>query len=173
MSNPIVVNIIRFVVLLLLQGLFLKRISDGWDGWFYVHVILYPLFILLLPLRTPRVAVLLLSFALGLGVDLFYGTLGIHTAATTFMGYARAYILNILEPREGYNVNYSPTAKRMGMAWFVRYAAVMMGLHLLAYYSVDAFSPVFILDILLKSAFSFLLSMALLIMATYIFNPQD
>ena len=54
-------NIIRFVFLVLLQGIALEHISLPGN----LHWILYPLFVVLLPLQTPAVAVLLASFAAG------------------------------------------------------------------------------------------------------------
>jgi len=173
MSNGILQNIARFFLLLLTQVLFLKRLSVGWEGYIYINVFIHPLFILLLPLRTPRVLVLLLAFAMGILVDLFYDTPGLNAAACTFIGYARSAVLNLLEPRDGYNVNYSPTAYRMGNAWFLRYAAIMMGLCLLIYFSLDAFSPVFIGMIAIKTLFSFVFSMIFILMLVYVFNPKD
>jgi hypothetical protein len=173
MSNATLTNILRFFLLLLLQGLLLKRISEGWVGYIYVNILLYPLFILLLPLRTPRSLVLLSAFALGLGVDLFYGTIGLHTAASVITGYTRSFVLNRIEPRDGYNVNYSPTKERFGLQWFLRYASIMMGVHLFAYFSIDAFSPVFIGSILVKTLYSFLFSMIFVIIIMFLFNPTD
>ena len=173
MNNSTLKNIIRFLLLLVFQGLILKRLSFGWEGFVYINVMIYPLFIMLLPLRTPRAVILLSGFALGIGVDLFYGTLGLHAAATVLTAYARSYVLSFLEPREGYNVSYSPTMARMGMPWFVRYASIMMGIHLITYFSVDAFSPQFFFDILIKALYTFIFSFFFVTILTLLFNPTD
>lgn len=173
MNSAVGIHIFRFIGLLLLQGLILKRVSAGWMGFVYFDVLVYPLFILLLPLRTPRALVLISGFLLGIGVDLFYGTIGLHAAATVFTAYVRAFTLNQLEPREGYNVNYSPTKAQFGTAWFIRYASVMMGVHLLAYFSIDAFSPVFFVYIIVKTLYSLLFSLFFIIIIVFIFNPRQ
>lgn len=68
MNSSVGIHIFRFVGLLLLQGLILRRVSAGWMGYVYFDVLLYPLFIILLPLRTPRALVMVSAFLLGLGV---------------------------------------------------------------------------------------------------------
>lgn len=173
MNSAVGINIFRFVALLLLQGLILKRISEGWMGYVYFNVLLYPLFVILLPLRTPRAIVTLAGFLLGIGVDLFYGTIGLHAGALVFTAYARSFVLNRIEPREGYNVNYSPTKSRMGLSWFLSYASIMMGIHSLVYFSLDAFSPIYFVGIMAKSLYSFIFSMFFIIIVMFVFNPED
>ena len=173
MNNLVLRNIIRFLMLLALLGLFLKRVSEGWgSGSLYINVFLYPLFIMLLPLQTPRAGVLLLSFVMGIGVDLFYDSLGVHAAALTAMGYARSLFLSLYEPREGYKLNARPTPDDLGMNWFLKYAASMLGLHLLIYFSVDAFSPVYIFGILARTFFTFISTMVAILIYVFIFNPS-
>lgn len=173
MSSTIITNGVRFIILLLFQVLILKRISVGWEGYLYVNILLYPLFILLLPFRASSVLVILLAFIMGLGVDIFYGTPGINASASVFTGFLRGIVLNQMEPRGGYNINHSPTKERMGPGWFFRYAAILMLAHLFFYFSVEVFTYVYIADILLKTFFSFLFSMLFVIIVMYIFNPQD
>ena len=173
MSNAVIINIFRFLGFLLFQVLILKRLSAGWEGLVYINFILYPLFIIWLPLRTPQVVLLFVAFALGLLVDMGYDTLGIHAGASVLTAYSRGRILNWLEPRDGYNVNYSPVKARLGARWFWLYASIMMGIHLLYYHSLDAFSPVFWLDIVLKTFHSFAFSMIMVIIVVYIFDPKE
>ncbi|MEQ8702526.1 MAG: hypothetical protein RIC19_01340 [Phaeodactylibacter sp.] len=173
MNNTVFRNIIRFVVLVALQGLFLKRVSDGWvSGSLYINIFLYPLFIMLLPLQTPRTGVLLLSFLMGISVDLFYDSLGVHAAALTAMGFARGLFLSLYEPREGYKLNANPTPGDLGMNWFLKYSASMLGLHLLVYFSVDAFSPIYVLGILTRTFFTFISTMVAILIFVFIFNPR-
>jgi rod shape-determining protein MreD len=67
MINNIITSILRFVVLILVQVLILNNIHLGG----YINPYLYVLFILLLPIETPKWAVLILAFFLGLGVDIY------------------------------------------------------------------------------------------------------
>lgn len=175
MTSSTFINGLRFLGLFLLQVFVFKRLSTGWewDGILYVNVIIYPLFILLLPLRTPKAAVLGLAFLIGLSVDLFYDSPGIHASAAVFTGFMRSFVLGWLVPREGYNVNYSPTRKRMGMPWFFRYSAILMAMHLFWYFSVDAFTFFYFWDILIKTIYTYITSMVVILMIMLIFNPVD
>ncbi len=173
MSNLILTNAFRFLGLLLVQVLILKRIGIGWDNFPYLHVHLYPLFVLLLPLRTPKPLVMILAFVMGLSVDFFYDSLGVHASALVFMGFMRSFVLARLEPRGGYNTNFSPTKQRMGLPWFLRYASLLLAGHIFFYFSVEAFTFVYIVDIALKSLFTFAASLAFIVIYMFIFNPLD
>ena len=173
MTNAVPINIVRFIGLLVLQVMVLKPFSSGWEDLPYINFIVYPLFIILLPLRTPMPAALLSAFAMGILVDAAYDSWGVHAAASVLTAYVRPWPLKWMQPREGYNVNHSPTKKRMGLRWFLIYASTMMAFHLFVYYSLDAFSFVFIKAILLKTLYSFPLSMIFVMIVMYIFNPMD
>lgn len=173
MNSTTIQNAVRFVFLLMVQVIILRRLSLDFPGFPYLNVLIYPLFILLLPLRTPRWAQFLLAFSLGMCVDLFYDSPGIHTSALVFTTYARHYVLRLLEPRGGYNITYSPTKQRMGLPWFLRYCSFMLGLHCFFYFSVEAFTFFYIFDILLKTLLGFIFTMILVLILTFIFNPQE
>lgn len=173
MSSTVFANGIRFIVLVLVQGLLLKRVEFGGEFFEYIHILIYPLFILLLPLRTPTTLVIGLSFLIGISVDLFYWSLGVHAAAATATGFLRQGLLAVLQPRGGYNLLHSPTKMRMGAPWFFRYAAYIMVFHLFYYFSVEAFTFVYIKDILLDTVVSFIFSMLVLMMYVFIFDPTE
>jgi hypothetical protein len=173
MNSIIVANAWRFFGLIIVQGLVLQNAGAGWEHFPYLHIILFPLFILLLPLRTPRALVILLGFLMGLAVDSFYNSLGVHASAAVFTAFARPYVLNAIEPRGGYNVNYSPTAARWGMGWFLRYSIIMIALHLIFYFFVEAFTFVHFFDTLLNIIVSFFFSMICVVIYQIIFNPVD
>lgn len=173
MNNTIVTNIIRFVGLVLLQGLVFKNIGVGWESFPYLHIVVFPLFILLLPLRTPRTLVIFLAFVIGISVDFLYDTLGVHASAAVFTGFARSLVLRMLEPRGAYNMAYSPTIARMGLGWFVQYVSILMFSHIFFYCSVEAFTFVYIADILIITIVSFLASMVFIMIFQLLFNPQE
>ena len=144
------------------------------DGFlYYVNIIVYPLFIMLLPLKISKSAIIFLGFLIGMGVDLFSDTIGIHAAASVFLGYVRPTVLSFMEPRVGYNVNKSPTIANFGLGWFVSYASVLLLLHLFFYFSVEAFSFVYFIQIFLKTIFSYFISIIFILMYCAIFNAKD
>ena len=143
MGNLITKNLIRFIVLGLLQVIILKDLDLTPGNFDFIHLIVYPLAIMLLPLKTPRVLIILLGFVYGLSIDIFYDSLGVHASAATFMAFSRKIVLKFLEPYGGYTTDQIPTLRNMGIYWFFIYSGILMAIHLLFYFSMDAFSIVF------------------------------
>ena len=165
-------NIKRFLILILLQVLILKRISIGWSDFNYIHFFIYPLFILLIPLKVPKPALLILAFFTGLIIDIFYDSPGLHTSALVFMTFTRNYVLKFLEPREGYKIETTPSIFNFGFNWFLIYSSILVFLNVFWYFSVEAFSFQYYTDIILKTIFSFIFSEVLIVLYVIILNPK-
>ncbi len=147
----------NFLLLLLLQVLILNHID--FNG--YINGYLYILFLLLLPVDTPKWLLLVLAFLMGISVDIFCQTIGVHAFATVTMVYIRPYLLGILAPREGYEVGAQPDVNTFGMEWFLRYAVIMVLIHhfVLFYTETFKFHEFFItlLRVILSSLFTLIL----------------
>ena len=172
MNSVVTKNIIRFISLAIFQVLIFKRVAFNWGDFAFIHFLVYPLFIILLPTKLPRPLVIFLGFLIGIFIDFFYDSPGIHASAGVFTGYARGLVLDLLEPYEGYNSNDSPTIETMGIGWFMSYASILLGLHLLYYFSVEAFSFVYIFEIVMNTIFSFIASFIVLMLFLLIFRPK-
>src|SRR5580658_7192394 len=118
MTTNILVQLFRFIILVGIQVLVLNNLEL--NGVFNPYI--YPLFILLLPINTPKWLLLLLGFGTGLVIDMFSNTMGMHAAATTLLAYMRPYILNVLQPSGGYEPEDKPTLSNMGFRWFITYS---------------------------------------------------
>ena len=81
--------VLLFIILIVAQLLIFNNIE--FSG--YVNPYVYILFIILLPFETPKVLLLVLAFLMGLIIDLFLGTPGVHTSATVLMAFFRPFIL--------------------------------------------------------------------------------
>lgn len=173
MSKQFFSNFFRFIFLVLFQVLILRRLALEWPSFPYLNVLIYPLFLLLLPLGMIRWRQFVLAVLLGMTVDAFYDSPGVHTSASVFTMYLRPYVLSWLEPRGGYNVNYSPNKERMGFSWFLRYAGLLMLAHCLFYFTVDTFALVLWQTILIKTLFGYLFSMIAILIVIFILNPRD
>src|ERR1700745_3361016 len=117
MISDVLKNTGRFLLLLFLQVLIVKNINLGRYFIFFPYV----LFILLLPFNTSKPLVLVISFVMGLCIDIFYNTQGMHASACVLMGFARGGVLKLLSPREGYDESLKPTSASMGMGWDLSY----------------------------------------------------
>jgi len=173
MSNVIFSNILRFFGLLIVQVLIFKKIVIGGSEFIYVSLIIYPLFLILLPLRTPHSILVFLGFVIGVLVDAFYDSYGVHASASVFVGFIRPYVLKIIEPKGGYMLNSSPTKRRLGPSWFFIYSSIILFAHLFFYFSVEAFTFHYIGDIILKTVSSFLISIVIIMLYQFIFDPLE
>ena len=173
MNSTILINIRRFVILLLVQVLFLKQFIPNLGDFQYMEIILYPLFLMLLPIKTPHSILVGLGFLIGLGVDIFYNSPGVHASAGVLTGFIRPLIIRLTQSKESYNLNQSPTMSNFGRNNFLIYAAVLLFIHLFTYFSVEAFTFVYIKEILLRTISSFIFSMVILIMYMFVLNPKE
>jgi rod shape-determining protein MreD len=128
-------NIARFIVLIIAQLIIFNNIQ--FSG--YINPYIYVLFVLLLPFETPKWALLASAFLLGLTMDLFSETLGMHTAATVFMAFLRPYVLNIISPRDGYESGTFPRVAYYGASWFIKYSFILILAHHMFLFYIEIF----------------------------------
>lgn len=166
MTIDIIKNIVRFFLLIALQVLLFNNIQ--FSG--YVNPYVYVLFILSLPFNTPRWVVLVLSFLIGIIIDMFSDSGGIHAAASTFMGYSRWFILAAIKPRDDYDDTKTPSIKDMGFAWFITYASILTVLHHFVYFYMEVFRFSEIFSVLLRVVLSSIFSLLLIVISQYFFS---
>jgi rod shape-determining protein MreD len=154
MINSAIRYVIFFILLILAQVLLFNNIQ--FSG--YVNPFVYVLFILILPVEIPSWILLLLSFSLGLIIDFFSGSPGMHTSATVLAGFVRPYILRVVSPRDGYEPNSDPSIANYGFRWFLIYTILVVSIHhfVLFYLEVFRFAEFFrtLLRVLLSSMFT-------------------
>ena len=172
MNNTILTHSLRFIFFVFLQVLVFRQMTVGWENFNYVHVLFYPLFIMLLPIRTPDTLLIFLGFVIGITVDIFYYSPGVHASATVFMAFLRPKVLKFLTPRGGYNINHSPDLDKHGLTWFLIYSGVLLFAHALFYFIIIVFTHVNWLEIALRTISSFIVSYVILLLYVRIFNPR-
>jgi rod shape-determining protein MreD len=155
---------IIFIVVALLQVLVVKDIivADLYSPFIYV------LFILLLPFETPRYLLLLLGFILGLTIDVFSNTPGIHASATVFMAFIRPGVLMLISSRELSESGTIPNVNQFGFNWFVRYSAILIIAHHLFLFFIEAFTFSGFFDTLTRAFISSVLSIILIVLSQFI-----
>lgn len=134
MPRP-VIHIIRFVLLVLLQGLVFGQIEFGWG----IHPMVYPLIIILLPFETTPIVLLFVGFAAGISVDFFMNTFGLHASAGVLIAYLRPELFKLFAPRDGYDTMREPTADYLGFKWFISVASIMVVIHHLWFFLLEYF----------------------------------
>ena len=164
--NKTALQIIRFVVLVLLQVLVVNHIRLGG----YVHPYIYLIFIMLLPINIPNWQLLLLGFGLGLSVDLFTGTPGLHAGATTLMAFCRPRIIKLISGTLKFENIYEPNLNQLDGMWFFRYVFCMVFVHHFALFFLESFSFHLMGQVLLRILLSVPVSVFLIMMILYIFK---
>jgi len=166
--NEIFRNIIRFILLILVQVLIIKNIELGR----FINPFIYVLFIVVLPFETPKWLLLLSAFVLGISVDMFYDTAGMHAAATVFMAYIRPSVLKLFSPRDGYEFGTQPTVQYLGLPWFLSYAGILISLHHLVLFFLEIFRFSEFFSTFFRVIISSVFTMLLVVTAQYLFNRK-
>lgn len=156
---------LRFFGLILIQVLVLNQIEPGWG----IQIMVYPLFIFLLPVETGIFASMLLAFAMGIAIDSMSNTYGLHASSLLLFAYARPIIFKMFSPRDGYDPLLEPTIFDMGQRWFVRVYGIMLLIHHFWFFLLEMFKFSELLYILQKTVLSLLLSFTLTILLQYLF----
>ncbi len=142
--------IIRDIFIFVFQVLVLNQLNFQ-----YIHPYIYPLVLFLLPFHISGWILLILGFVLGLGMDLFTGTIGMHTFASVFIAGLRPLIIEALVQNKNDFVG-QPNIKQNGILWILSYLSILFLLHHTVYFLIESFnfsSLLFTLFNILASAF--------------------
>jgi hypothetical protein len=154
---------VMFVSLVLVQVLIFSQVQLG--GFFNPYV--YILFIILLPLSTPRYAVLILGFLLGFVIDVFSNSLGVHSAATVFIAYVRPLVVRLISNREDDKSDY-PGLHQNKLIWFVSYVSIMVLLHHLLLFYLEVYTFANFLNTLYRVILSSLFSIIIIVLSQFL-----
>ncbi|MBQ8957518.1 MAG: rod shape-determining protein MreD [Bacteroidales bacterium] len=166
--NKTALQIIRFAVLVLFQVLVVNHIRLGG----YVHPYIYLIFVMLLPFSTPKWQLLVLGFVLGLSVDLFTGTPGLHAGATTLMAFCRPSIIKLVSGNQKFENIDEPNLGQLGGLWFFRYVLCLVLIHHFALFFLESFSFRLFGQVLLRILLSVPVSIFLIMMILFIFKSE-
>jgi rod shape-determining protein MreD len=131
--NNSIKHIARFIGFVLLQVLVLNHVLL----YGYVNPYLYVLFIILLPLNQSKIKTLFFSFLLGLSIDFFSDTGGVHAMACLFTAYVRPLVL-----RFSFGINYDYQTLKFyeeGFKQRITYVSLLVFTHHLVMFSMEAF----------------------------------
>lgn len=164
MNNIFSIHTIRFIALVLLQVLILNHVN--FLG--YINPYVYIVFIALFPIKNNRIILISLSFLIGLTIDLFLDTGGIHAAASVFIAYARPVIL-----KTSFGTIYEHQSIKFNSVDFgskLTYFTLLTVTHHFILFSLEIFSISRILFIFQKTLFSSIFTILLSIIVTIIFS---
>lgn len=144
-----------FIGLVLLQVWVLNNIYIGG----YATPFLYIYLILKFETGTSRNTLMLWAFILGLVVDMFSDTPGMHAAACVLLAFVRPLFLRLFSPRDVQD-SIVPALHTMGTAAFLKYTVACVLVHHSALFTIEFFSTAHIGTLLLHIMASTLLTAA-------------
>jgi hypothetical protein len=138
-------DILFFALLFILQLVISDYVHLG--PWVYLTLI--PLLILSIPLSHSPHAVLLIAFALGLGLDVLSdGVPGLNAFAAVMAAAPRKFFFRILVNADRQDKTEVPKIREVGLMKYLRYLGILTAIYLLAYIVLDCVSfrpPLFLL----------------------------
>ncbi len=169
MNNLLLKNIIRFVLLILVQVFLLNKMNLSG----YINPYAYLLFILLLPVNINRSGLLILAFFTGLTIDLFGNTLGLHAAATVLLAFLRPRVINLFFSNIEFTGDDEPGLPIIGVGGFFRYALVLVFVHHAFLFFLEIFSFSNFPDTLYRIIFSTLVSTLVIMIIVLLFTRKS
>ena len=117
---------------------------------------------------------MILAFALGLCLDYFTKTPGLHAAPCVLIAYLRPFIINVLIPHEGAETNYEePSFRSMGFASYFIYATVLTFVHHIFLFLLEALQFGGIFYFMVKTLLSVAISLLILLIVEFLFERKQ
>lgn len=161
-------NIILFVILVPLQVFLLDHINLGGS----VNPYLYVLFILLLPFQTPGWLLLMLAFVMGITIDMFSGTPGMHAFASVLMAFLRPFVMRSISANREFESGMKISIFETGFRWFLFYTVLLVLAHHIALFFMEAFRFSGFFQTLSRAIYSSLFTVVLIIISQYLFASR-
>lgn len=165
MNKEIVLRFLFFILLILLQVLVFSNMFIGG----YVPYI-YVLFIILFPIRYDKTLFLISSFLLGLSMDFFCSSGGVHAAACVVSTYIRPFALKFSFGRS-YEYQTIKLA-HVTLAAKTAYFFILILTHHLIMFLLETFNASFILFSLKTTFFTTIYSTLLSLILVSLFNKK-
>jgi len=167
MTNLFSIHTLRFIILLLIQVLVLSHIN--FMG--YINPYLYILFIILYPIKNNRLLFILLSFLLGLLIDMFLDSGGIHAAASVTIAFLRPAALKF-----SFGAVYEHQAVKFSavdIGQRLTYISILTIIHHFILFSLEIFNFSKIILVLKNTLFSSIFTIIMCVLITIIFSRNE
>jgi hypothetical protein len=165
MNSALLENSARFILLLAAQVLIFNRI----DLFGYINPFPYMLFIILYPVNGNKSGLLLASFFLGILMDMFCNSGGVHAAACIVLAYFRPSIFKF-----SFGLSYEyQTVKLNDILTPERFSFILIAvvIHHSVLFILEVFKISLLIDILLRTVLSTLFTIITSIIIIYIIKP--
>ncbi|WP_222981702.1 rod shape-determining protein MreD [Flagellimonas meishanensis] len=165
MNSTVLLNIVRFVLLVLAQVLIFNTLGflDS------INPMVYVIFFYWYPIKGNRAIFMLTAFLLGFIIDIFSDTLALHAIASLTIAYARPVIMRFC-----FGVNYefqNFSFKNTTKVQRVTFLALVVLLHHTVFFSLEILSFSHVL-LILKKVFSIgIVTLVFCVLFSSLFSP--
>ncbi len=166
MNSALLVNIFRFILLLAVQII----IFNNMNFLGYISPFPYILFIILYPVNGNKSGLVVASFILGLIMDMFSNSGGIHATACLVLAYFRPAIFKF-----AFGLSYEyQTVKLNDVLTPERFSFILLSvvIHHFTLFILEAFQFSFIFDILIRTLLSTIFTIIICIIIIYLIKPN-
>lgn len=166
MNSAVIMSFVRFFLLLTAQIIIFNNI----DLFGYINPFPYLLFIILFPVNGNKQLLILTSFLLGITMDLFSNSGGVHSAACLILAYIRPFIFKfsfgLSYEYQTIKINDSLTPERFS------FLLLSVVIHHFVLFSLEVFQLSSLFDILLRTVIGSIFTLLMCILLIYIFKPS-
>jgi len=166
MNSTVIYNTLRFVLLLAAQ----ITIFNNMNLFGYVNPFPYILFIMLFPVNGNRYSLLLSSFLLGLTMDMFLNSGGVHATSCLILAYFRPYIFKF-----SFGLSYEyQTVKINDSLSPERFSFILISviIHHFSLFILEIFTFEYFFTIITRTILSTLFTLILSIIIIYLIKPN-
>lgn len=165
MSSSVIFNIVRFILLLAAQVL----IFNALDLSGYINPFPYILFIILYPVNGNRYGLLLSAFFLGLIIDMFGNSGGVHATASLVLAFIRPtffkFAFGLSYEYQTIKINDRLTPERFS------FILVSVVTHHFVLFVLETFRFSFFWSVFVKTLLSTVFTLLVCIILIYLFKP--
>lgn len=162
--NNIITQIFRFILLVTIQVVLVSNVQL----FGYSSPYIYILFLIGFPLNVNRNLFIILGFLLGLCIDIWSNTGGVHAGASVLIAYLRPFLLKI-----SFGVSYEHNNIKLVQAEFkqqIVYLFFMVFIHHLTLFALENFSTKLLLQTLESTAVTSIFSIVLIYSILILFS---
>lgn len=166
MNSAMLFNMARFILLLAVQVV----IFNNFNFLGYINPFPYILFIILYPVNGNKYALLMSSFFLGITMDLFCNSGGVHAAACLLLAFVRPSIFKF-----SFGLSYEYQTVRLNDTLTPeRFSFILLAviIHHLTLFVLEVFTFEYLWDIILRTIISTISTIIICILIIYLIKPS-
>ncbi len=165
--NLVLSNILRFMFLVLTQVFIVNQIDVGVLNS-YISPVVYISFLLTFPTKVSKYMTMIIALILGITMDMFLNTEGVHSSACLFLALVRPLLLRRIQTENPLDNIQELTVYTEDFQKYTLYSFLLIGAFFFWLFLIEEFSLFSLPLILLKTILSTVVSTLLILLGQYL-----